>query len=66
MDMTVARTSELDATASLSQMEPRVQAAGREAMQDGFKQAIHQREEQQHCPMGGSHEARTQGTRRRV
>jgi hypothetical protein len=67
MYVTVSLKMEVDATASLSEMEQQIQAAGRVAMQAALKQAIQQREEyQQRCPACGSEQVRTQGTKRRV
>jgi hypothetical protein len=66
MHVTVSLTIELDAMASLSQMEQQIQAAGREAMKEALKQAIRALEEQPRCPECGSEEGRTQGTKRRV
>jgi hypothetical protein len=67
MYVTVSLKINLDATASLSQMERQIEQAGREAMKEALEQAIHQREDQQqHCPSCGSKQIRTQGTKRRV
>lgn len=67
MYITVSLKKELDATANLTDMECQIQAAGRAAMQDALKQAIHQWEEdQQTCPACGSGQMRSQGTERQV
>ena len=67
MYVTVSLKIDLDATASLTEMECQIQAAGRGAMQEALKQAIHQREvQQQTCPACGSEQQRTHGTKRRV
>lgn len=42
MQVQVSLTIELDATASLTQMEQRLQEAGRQAMREALKQAIRQ------------------------
>lgn len=47
MDITVSVKIEMDASASLSQMERQIQEAGREAMKEGLKRAIRHKEEQQ-------------------
>jgi len=55
MYVTVSLKIELDATASLTQMEQQIQEAGREAMKEALAQAIHQSEEhQKRCPVCGS------------
>jgi hypothetical protein len=67
MYVTVSLGIELDATASLTQMEQQIQQAGREAMKEALKQAIQQSGEQQkRCPACGSEQVRTRGTKRRV
>ena len=67
MYVTVSLKIELDATASLSQMERQIQEAGRAAMQEALKQAIHQSEEQhKQCPACGSQQVQAQGTKPRV
>lgn len=40
MYVTVSLKIEVDATATLSQLEQQIQAAGREAMKEALKQAI--------------------------
>ncbi len=55
MQVTVSLKIHLDATASLSEMERQIRAAGQEAMKQALEQAIHQSEEQQkRCPTCGS------------
>ncbi len=67
MYVTVSWKIELDASASLSELERQIQQAGREGMKAGLKQALHQREEQaKSCPHCGSEWVHTQGTKRRV
>ncbi len=67
MYVTVSLKIELDATASLPDLERQIQAAGREAMQDALKQAIRQSEAQQQvCPACGSTRQRSHGTKRRI
>src|SRR5512146_1906968 len=67
MYVTVSLKIELDANASLTEMERQIQEVGREAMKAALKQAIRQSEEyQQTCPACGSEQQQTQGTKRRV
>jgi len=67
MYVTVSLKIELEASASLTDMEQQIQAAGRGAMQAALKEALHQREEQeQTCPACGSKQIHRQGTKRRV
>ena len=67
MYVTVSLKIELDATASLHEMERQIQEAGRAAMQAALKVAIRQQEDHQPtCPACGSGEPRSQGTKRRV
>lgn len=67
MYVPVSLKIELDATASLRQMEQQIGEAGRAAMKEALKQAIHQNEEQQkRCPECGSEQVQTQGTKRSV
>ena len=66
MYVTVSLKIEVDATATLSQLEQQIQAAGREAMKEALKQAIRAVEEQPICLECGSEHLRTQGTKRRV
>lgn len=67
MYVTVSLKIELDATASLSQMECQIGEAGRAAMKEALVQAIHQQEEQRkRCPECGSEQVQTQGTKRRI
>jgi hypothetical protein len=67
MYVTVSLKIELDTTASLTEMERQIQAAGREAMQAALKAAIRQREDHpQTCPACGDEQQHSQGTKRRV
>jgi hypothetical protein len=67
MYVTVSLKIELEANASLTEMEGQIHAAGREAMQAALRQAIHQSEaHQQTCPACGSEQQQTHGTKRRV
>lgn len=67
MYVTVSLKIELDANASLTEMERQIQEAGREAMKAALKQAIRQSEEyRQTCPACGSEQQQPQGTKRRV
>lgn len=67
MYVTVSLKIELDARASLGEMEEQIQQAGREVMKEGLKQAVRQSEEQEKsCPHCGSERVHSQGTKRRV
>jgi hypothetical protein len=67
MYVTVSLKIEVDASASLTQMERQIQAAGRAAMQAALQAAIRQSEtHQQTCPACGSEQQRPHGTKRRV
>ena len=67
MYVTVSLTIEIDASASLSDMERQIQQAGRDGMKEALKQAIRQSAEQAKiCPACGSERVQTQGTKRRV
>src|SRR5579875_2780762 len=67
MYVTVSLKIEFDASATVSEMERQIQQAGRQAMQAALAQAIRQSEEQQQqCPVCGSAQVRTRGTKRRV
>jgi hypothetical protein len=67
MHVQVSLTIELEATASLTQMEQRIQEAGRQAMREALKQAIRQWEDQNSmCPHCGGKQRRLEGTTRRV
>src|SRR5258706_12315606 len=64
MHVQVSLTIELEATASLTQMEEQIQEA---AMREALKQAIKQREDQTPCcPHCGQKQRRLEGTVRRV
>ena len=67
MQVVVSFKIEIDASASLSEMEGQIQQAGREAMKEALQQTIRQREEQQKgCPACGSEQVQTRGTKQRV
>ena len=67
MHVQVSLTIELEATASLTQMEEQIQEAGQQAMREALKQAIKQREDQTPCcPHCGQKQRRLEGTVRRV
>ncbi len=58
---------ELEATASLTQMEQRIQEAGQQAMREAMKQAVRHWEDQHPaCPHCGATQRRLEGTTRRV
>lgn len=67
MYVTVSLKIDLEATASLSEMESQIQEAGREAMKAALKQVL-RFDEAHHliCPACGSQQTSTQGTKRRV
>ena len=67
MYVTVSLKIEINANASLSEMEKQIQQGGREAMKEALKQAIGQSEEQEKtCPECASERVQTQGSKRRV
>jgi transposase-like protein len=67
MQVQVSLTIELEATASLSQMEQQIQHVGQQAMREALKQVIRQWEEHHHsCPHCGHKQRRLEGTTRRV
>src|SRR5258706_1549682 len=67
MHVQVSLTIELEATASLTQMEEQIQEAGQQAMREALKQAIKQREDQTPCcPHCGQKQRRLEGTVRRA
>lgn len=67
MQVQVSLTIELAASASLTEMEQQIQAAGRQAMRAALKQAIRQWEDQSPtCPHCGDKRRRLEGTTRRV
>ena len=67
MYVTVLLKIEIDANASLGDLERQIQQAGGEAMKAALKQALRQREEPEPpCPKCGSERAHIQGTKRRV
>jgi hypothetical protein len=67
MYVTVSLKLDLEATATLSQLEDQIEEAGRGAMQAAVKQAIRAIEVQENCcPACGSPQVQTQGTKRRV
>src|SRR5258708_3463809 len=67
MQVQLSLTIELEARASLTQMEEQIQEAGQQAMREALKQAIKQREDQTPCcPYCGQQQRRLEGTVRRV
>ena len=68
MHKTVSLKIEIDARASLCEMERRIQQAGRELMKEGPKQALSlpRRGQEKTCPHRGSERVQLQGTKRRV
>src|SRR5258706_3508492 len=67
MQVQVSLTIELEATASLTQMEQQIQHVGQQAMRQALKQVIRQWEEQHPtCPHCGEKQRRLEGTTRRV
>ena len=67
MYVTVSLKIELEASATLEQMENQIQECGREAMKEALKQVIKENEKQQkNCPQCGSEHVRSQGTKRRT
>lgn len=67
MYVTVSLKIEIDASASLSDMENQIQQAGREVMKEALKQTLHQSGEQaKTCPACGSERVQRQGTKCRV
>src|SRR5258707_14059050 len=66
MHVQVSLKIELDATASLTQMEEQIQEAGQQAMREALKQTIRQWEDQRPaCPHCGEKQRRLEGTERR-
>ena len=64
MYVTVSLNIELNASASLSEMERQIQQAGRDVMKAGLKQAIgHIEEQEKMCPHCGSDRVQTQEQR---
>jgi len=67
MQIQVSLKIEIAATASIGEMEERLQEAGQEAMRGGLKQAVRQWEESNAvCPHCGSQQHRLEGTMSRV
>ncbi len=67
MHVQVSLTIELEATASLTQMEQQIQHVGQQAMRQALKQVIRQWEEHHPtCPHCGHKQRRLEGTTRRV
>ena len=67
MQVQVSLTIELEASASLTQMEQRIQEVGQQAMREALKQVIRQWEEHHpSCPHCGGKQRRLEGTTRRV
>ncbi len=66
MQVQVSLTIEIDATASLTQMEEQIQEAGQQAMREALKQTIRHWEDQRGtCPHCGQQQRRLEGTVRR-
>ena len=60
MYVTVSLKIDIDASASLGEMEQQIQQAGREAMKEGLKQAMRHIEGQEKtCPHCGSEQVHT-------
>jgi len=67
MQVQVSLTIEIAATASISQMEQRIQEAGQQAMREALKQAVRRWEDQRRvCPHCGEKQCRLEGTVRRT
>src|SRR6266568_2633061 len=67
MHVQVSLTLEISATASIAEMEQRIQEAGKPPMREALKQAIRQWEDQNHtCPSCREKQRRLEGTTRRV
>lgn len=67
MYVTVSLKIDLEATATLTDLEEQIQQAGRAGMRAALKQALRQSEEQeQRCPKCGSERTQAEGTKRRV
>ncbi len=67
MQVQVSLTIEIEASASLTQMEQQIQEAGQQAMRQALKQAIRQREDHYtSCPRCGGKQRRLEGTVRRA
>ena len=67
MQVQVSLTIELEASASLTQMEQSIQEVGQQAMREALKQVIRQWEEHHPtCPHCGGKQRRLEGTTRRV
>jgi len=66
MQVQVSLTMEISATASISEMEQHIQAAGQQAMREALKQAIrHWEDQHRSCPCCGHKQRRLEGTVRR-
>jgi hypothetical protein len=67
MQVQVSLTIEIAASASIAEMEQRIQEAGQQAMREALKQAIrHWEDQNQACPSCGEKQRRLEGTTRRV
>ena len=67
MQVQVSLTIEIEATASISQMEQRIQEAGQQAMREALKQAIrHWEDQHRSCPCCSHKQRRLEGTVRRT
>ncbi|MBO0778641.1 MAG: hypothetical protein J2P37_07405 [Ktedonobacteraceae bacterium] len=63
MQVQVSLNIDIEATASISQMEQDIQAAGQQAMREAFKHTVRQWEEQHRpCPQCGQQPSRLEGT----
>src|SRR5215472_6001526 len=67
MQVQVSLTIEIEATASISQMEQHIQEAGQQAMREALKQAIrHWEDQHRSCPCCSHKQRRLEGTVRRT
>jgi hypothetical protein len=67
MQVQVSLTIEIGASASIAEMEQRIQEAGQQGMREALKQAIRKREDQNaSCPDSGEKQCRLEGTVRRT
>ncbi len=67
MHVQVSLTIEIGASASIAEMEQRIQEAGQQGMREALKQAIRKREDQNaSCPHCGEKQCRLEGTVRRT
>ena len=67
MQVQVSLTIEIGASASIAEMEQRMQEAGQQAMREALKQAVRRWEDQHRvCPHCGEKQRRLEGTVRRM